>query len=266
MDLGAPKFAMAHGVLGLGALLPPQADLDEAFVAAVRDEFPNVVSRQPPLQGLATNAPRLVLSSTSAQLVLSPAQADFEVGFYGDYQDDPETALRYIERKMEKIRRGLAAIGVTPATVGVIATLHYSFKDLDQSPTEHILRTLLRPEVDPNLLQETQAKLAFKVRDKYFLNFTVSNYESRVIQRPVMAGGPPVTVKAWEGRLEDSGVQLVVDINNNLEARVRKEDPEVTEAGVRAVLSLLAQVVGDAGQDFVGNGQIAIDQFVEEPA
>jgi hypothetical protein len=266
MDLGAPKFVTAHGVLGLGTLLPPQADLDETFVAAVRHEFPNVISRQPPLSGMPPNAPRIVLSSTSAQLALSPAQADFEVGFYGDYPNDTDRCISYIERKMEAIRRGIAAIGLTPATVGVIATLQYSFKDLDVGPIEHLLRTLLRSDADPSVLQEAQAKLAFKVRDKYFLNLTASNYESRLVQRAVMAGGPPVMVKPWEGTVEDVGVQLIVDINNNLEARVRKADAEVTETGVQAVLSLLAQVVGETGQRFVSDGQIAIDQLVEEPA
>lgn len=194
-------------------------------------------------------------------------QADFEVRFYGDYMSDVEKALEYVGRKLESIRQGLEAIDQTPTTIGVIATVHYSFKELDEGPAAHILRTHLRSDVDPELVQDAIARIALRVRDTYFVNLSVSNYEARVWQRPVFPGvNQTFAVKPWEGELQDVGVELGVDINNSLEGRVRGADAEVTEQGVRAVLAMLGRVATDAGSDFVGTGNVNLNQLIEEPA
>jgi hypothetical protein len=267
MELSSPRFMLAHGVLGLGKPLPSQPDLDEAFIAAVSDEFPNLVSRQSPLVSMPTPAPRLVLSSTSSQLVVSPAQLDFEVRFYGDYLSDVDRGLEYVNRKLETIRKGLASIDQTPATIGVIASFNFSFAEINERSAAHILKTHLRSEVDPDLIQDAVARLALRIRDTYFLNLTVANYEARAWERPVLPGAQQTfAVKPWEGTVQDVGVELTVDINNGLEGRLKEADAEVTGEGVRAVLALLGRVAQEVGPSFVERGEIKIDQLIEEPA
>jgi hypothetical protein len=264
MDLPAPQFVRAHAVLGLTNTLPSRGDVDESFIAAVQSEFPSVVSRQPP--DTPPNVPRLVLASTSSRLVVSPAQADFEVQFYGDFLEDLERSLAYIERKVDSIRRGFEAVDQVPANIGVISTFQLSFEGLDVDPAEHVLRTHLRTELEPEVLQDAIARIAVKVRDKYFVTLGVSNFESRIFQRPIMPGMQPLVIRPWEGTVEDFGVELVVDINNGLEGRVEQADAQVTADGVSAVLRLLGRVATTAGPQYVETASVRVEDLVEEPA
>jgi hypothetical protein len=207
------------------------------------------------------------MMSMFSQLVLSPTQADFEVRFYGEYLEDLRRCLEYIHRKIDTVRRGLAAMDQTPATFGLIATLQFSFRDFDIGPAEHILRTHLRTEVDPTSVQDAFARVAVKVRDKYFVNLSVSNYESRLLQRPIMPGVmQAVALKSWEGNVEDFGVELGIDINNGLESRVQQADAEVTDQGVSAVIALLERVALTAGPQYVESARVAVDELIGEPA
>lgn len=267
MDVGSPHFAMAHAVLGLGHPLSPEPHLDETFIGAVGREFPNVVTRQPPLSGLPVQGPRVVLTSSSSQLVLSAVQADFEVRFYGEYATDLPRAMEYIGRKLDAVRLGFDSIGQRLTNVGAIATFHFSTKESGEHPAQHILATHLRSDADPDTVQDAVARIALRARDKYFINLGVSNYESRIWNRPIMPGAPqPIAVKPWEGTVDDVGIELTVDVNNGLEGRVKKTDPEVTAQGIQAVLDLLGRVATDVGPPFVETGDINSSFLVEEPA
>ena len=91
--------------------------------------------------------------------------------------------------------------------------------------------------------------MAIRLRDTYYVNFTLSNSEARALERPIMPGALMV-IRGWEGRLDDVGLELAVDINNNLEARVAQRDPEVTLDGLRAVTGLLRDVATSSGPAF----------------
>jgi hypothetical protein len=205
-------------------------------------------------------APHLVLASTSSQLALSAVQADFEVRFYGDYATDIERALEFVERKVRSILKGFDALGARPMMIGVIATLEFSFAGREgESPAEHILATHLRTSVDQEALQDALARVAIKVRDTYFVTMTVNNYESRIFERPILPGMTAIQVRPWEGRVDDIGVQLVVDINNGLELRTQEQTPAVTDAGLGAVTRLLREIVETAGPEFVEFGNVSAD-------
>src|SRR5438876_382247 len=95
------------------------------------------------------------------------------------------------------------------------------------------------PGRDEAFIAAVSARVAVKLRDTYFLTMTVSNYESRIFERPILPGMNVLQVRAWEGRLDDFGVQLMIDINNNLEIRTQEQTPVVTEEGLGAVMRLL---------------------------
>jgi hypothetical protein len=259
VPLPAPTFLIAHAVLGLADTVGIDPARDDRFIEAVRPEFPNVLNRQMPPQGLALLAPHLTLASTSSQLALSAAQADFEVRFFGEYPQDLDRCLEYVERKVAAVRTGLLAAGLHPSMIGIIATLHFSCEDLDgATPAEHVQRTLLRTDIEADALQDALARVAVKVRDTYFVTLTASNYESRVFERPIMLGLSAIKVRPWEGRVNDQGLELVIDINNTLEARTHRADPEVTEDGIRAVAQMLREVATTSGPAFIETGQLAI--------
>jgi hypothetical protein len=269
MDLPVPRIVSAHGVLGLPRVLPLSPEVDEQLVAALRGAFPNVVLRQPPLMGApATEGPRLILTSTSAQLLITAVQADFEVRFYGDFEKDPERALPYVSNKLEAIRAGFQAVGLTPSSIGCVLLAQFSFAGIDVSPVEHILATHLRLHIDPKDLEDAIARVGVKVRDKYFVSLRVANYETRLIQRPVLPGEfqQQVVVKPWEGAVQDHGIGLTIDINNTLEIQTLREDPDITDAGVRAVIDLTSRCLTTAGPEFVSDGRLSAHAFVGEPA
>ena len=263
MALAAPEFVLVHAVLQPPGIVSRDPGRDEVFIEAVREQFPNVVSRQFLPIEVPAQTPHLTLASSSSQLALSAAQADFEVRFYGDYRTERDHALQYVENKLLAILAGYRAIDVTPAGIGLISTLQFRARDTAESPVEHVLRTHLRSDLEPSELQDAIVRIALKVRDTYFVNLTVGNYESRIFERPMMPGIGPIRVRPWEGRVDAVGLELTLDINNTLEGRVKRSDPVVTEDGVRAVLGLLREVAVNQGPAFVETGEISTAGLVE---
>jgi hypothetical protein len=255
-------FSRAHAVLQLPTVSARDAGRDERFIAALSGEFPNVVSHQAVPAETPPIVPHLVLASTSSQLALSAIQADFEVRFYGEYATDPERGLEFVERKIRSILAGFDAIGEQPMMIGVVATLDFSFTNREGvSPAEHVLATHLKVQVDREAVQDALARIAFKLRDTYFVTMTVSNYETRTFERPILPGLNAIQIRPWEGRLDDAGVQLAIDINNNLEIRTREQTPVVTDVGLRAVMQVLSEIVMTAGPAFVESGAVAVDEL-----
>lgn len=236
------------------------AGRDEAFIAAVRSEFSNVLNRVSLPAQAPPNAPHLTLASTSSQLAVSSVQADFEVRFYGDYLDDVDRALEYVERKLAVVFGAFEAIDAPVAAVGLIGTLHFSFTGRQDRPVDHILQTHLRTPVDPAEVQDAVARIAVRLRDTYFLNLTLSNYERRSLQRPLMSGAV-MRVRPWEGRVDDFGLELAMDVNNNLEARTQERDPEVTRDALHAVIGLLREVATDSGPRFAETGELSTERL-----
>ena len=263
VPLPAPSFIATQGVLQLPKALPVDPGRDEVFISAVKAEFPNVVNRAILPPDAPPIAPHLVLTSTSSQLAVSRSQVDFQVQFYGDFRTDFEQALEYVERKLRAALDGFAAIDAPPTMLGIVASFNFSFKDVEgDGPAAHVLRTHLRTEVDPGVVQDALARVALRVRDTYFVTLTTSNYETRTWERPILPGTSFVQIPTWEGQVDDVGVQLIVDINNNLEGRVAGHAPTVTADAISAISGMLRQIAHEAGPKFAETGALSPDDVV----
>ncbi len=260
LPLHGPTLIAAHGVFGLREYRPRDGGRDAAFLAAVRSEFPNVLNHVNLPAEAPPNAPHLTLASSSSQLAVSSVQADFEVRFYGDYLNDIGRALEYVERKLAAVFVGFQAVDAPIALIGLIGTMNFSFADREDRPVDHILQTHLRTAVDPAEVQDAVARVAVRLRDTYFLNLTLSNYERRNLERPIMPGAP-LRIRPWEGRVDDTGLELAIDINNNLEARAQQRDPDVTIDGIRAVTNLLRNVATASGPMFADTGELSTESL-----
>jgi len=254
---------MAHGVLQFPESVASSPGRDDSFIAAVADEFPNILVRQILPPEAPPTTPHLTLASISSQLALSSLRADFEVRFYGEYLEDISRGLGYVERKMGAILRGLQSVDLAPSTVGLIATLNFSLKDREEEPTSHLLKQHLEGiDVDSDDVQDAVARVAVRVRDTYYVTLTLSNYETRVWQSPLMTPGMgPIRIRPWDGVLEDVGLELAIDINNNLEARVSDSEPVVTEAGINAVARILEDIATSTGPEFAESGRLSVEQL-----
>ena len=71
-----------------------------------------------------------------------------------------------------------------------------------------------------------------------------------------------VTVRRWEGKVSDRGVDLNLDINNGLEGMTLGRDPVVTEEGVRAVVRMFKAVADSVAPMFVETGRVDVDSLV----
>jgi hypothetical protein len=261
VPLPAPTLLAAHGVLSAKDIQPRDPARDELFIATVREEFPNVLNRVFLPPEIPATQPHLTLASTSSQLAVSALQADFDVRFYGEYLSDINRGLEYVERKLATALAGFDAAGVAITSLGLLATLHFSLVDRDLDPVEHVLRTHLRTELDRSDVQDAVARVAVRVRDTYFVNLTLSNYETRTLERPILPGQQVLRVRPWEGRVEDYGLELGLDVNNNLEARSKRDDPVVTRDAIRAVSSLLREVATNTGPEYAESGSISMEQL-----
>lgn len=260
MALPPPRFLLVHVVLQAPFPIQRNPAMDERFIAAARREFPNILGRQALPPEAPSQVPHLTMGGSSSQLALSAAQVDFEVRFYGDYVTDLDRGLAYVEQKIRAVLSAYQAIDVVPSMIGLVATLRF-VTDSDIEPVNHMLTNHLRPEVDGETVQDAQTKIVLKVRDTYFVGLTLGNYESRKFERPIMPGMTEIRIRPWEGEVEDSGLELTLDINNNLEARTKRADPEVTEEGIASVVSLLREIATTTGPEFAETGNLSLGQI-----
>jgi hypothetical protein len=264
MSLGDPKFLGVQGILELSEIGRDQAR-DDRFIQAVSPEFPNIQNRQILNPDAPLPAPHLILASQSSQLSLSAVQADFQVQFYGTYADDITKGLDYAERKLLAIFRALEAAGASVTSIGVVAKLHFPRTGAEEpGPAADILQTLTKVDVDSTDLADAQVRIALKVRDTYFVNLNVANYELRQFEQAVRPGMMMnIRVKPWLGTVEETGVDLTVDINNKLEAQVQMKDPQVTSEGVSAVVRMLRDIATSSGPHFAATGEISVAGLTE---
>ena len=260
MALPQPRFVVARGVFELANPGPRTPDQDEAFIRAVQEEFPNVASRQLLPPGVPPSIPYLALQSTASRLAISPVGSELETRFYGDdYVADADRCLQYLGRKLDAILAGWLAIERPPSFLGVVTTLNLSFADRDDlgRPAQFILERHLRQEIDPDNLQDAQLRLSLRAGETHFATLAVANYESRMYERPVFSGQQLLQVRPWEGRVDDTGIELTVDVNNKLALINQQGEVTVDADQLHETMALLRRIIERAPEDFVE--QAALD-------
>jgi hypothetical protein len=255
-DEFVPKFIAAQGILTPPLPTMGDAGRDKAFIAKAGEAFPSMVHRTLASE-VPPNAPYLVMASTSSRLAVSAAQADFQVRFYGDYEDDLARGLDYVERKLRTVLEAYGAVDTTVSSVGIVLTAHYSWKDRPgPSPVEHLREKHLRTDVPDDSVQDAFVRLALRSQDTYYVNITLSNFESRMVDRPMIPGMNFMRVRPWEGKVDDFGIELAVDVNNNLQARVSGEEPVLTAEDLSRIVGVVRETVEMSSSSYIPNGTI----------
>jgi hypothetical protein len=78
-----------------------------------------------------------------------------------------------------------------------------------------------------------------------------------------MAGMAGVIIRPWEGTVNETGIELTVDINNILEARESTDPVVVTANGVEATTRLLREVITRVGPAFVESAELPVSEITE---
>jgi hypothetical protein len=248
--------------------MPRRPEADEAFMAAVRYEFPTVATRQLLPVEAPAGAPHLILQSTSSQLAVSALQTDLQVRFYGDFVDDVARCREYLSRKMGSVLQGWEAVDGHPAFIGLILTVHFPLSEDDEiSPIPHILERHVRSEVDAGVVNDAKVQLTVRVADHYFVNLTVGNYESKRLDRPILPGPmTTIVISPWEGTVDERGIELTIDVNTRLRAVVERQHHRVDQAELDATLQLAERIVRDIGASYVETGELDLASLAEEVA
>src|SRR5438105_2572491 len=100
MPLAPLTFVLARAVLELPNAASRTPDQDDRFIAAVRDDFPNVAARQLVPAGLPMSIPYLALQSTASRLAISPVGSELETRFYGEFEQDADRCIEYVTGKL----------------------------------------------------------------------------------------------------------------------------------------------------------------------
>lgn len=255
-----PTYKVAHGVLGVDQPLNRQPGLDEALIAALREEFPMVGPRQILPTEAPPNLPHLILQSTSSQVAISISQIDFEVRFYGDYATSLDLCDEYVRRKMTALLRGWQAIGAQPVLAGLVLTLGFSLMDEpDIEPATFMLEHHLRAEVPGPSVQDVKTHLGLRVADHLFVSLDMSTFEARQLMRPVLPGQQALVVRPWEGTIADAGIDVAIDVNNRLRAVTQERWDPVDEAELGRVLDMARFLTENSALPFVRDGELNVD-------
>lgn len=255
-----------QGVIGIAEPIAMPASIDQAFIDAVRGEFATVVARQPVPDGAPLNLPHLMLQSTTSQLAVSAARADFQKQFYGEWAQDPEACFGYAARKLRAVLAGWDATPGQPSFVGVVLNVQFPFEGDGPTPVEQILTTMLRQQFDPSVVQDAQARVGVRLDDRHFVTLHASNYENKLLERPVLPGPQIIDVKPWEGRVEQVGVSVAIDVNNRLDAINRRADPAISVTDLDSVLGIVSNAARGAARTFVETGSYDIDALIPHEA
>ena len=264
MALPDPVLTTAKAILNIPSPIQRRPDYDDIFMSAVQSEFPTLAAHQnlPPETPLIV--PHLVLQSTASRASVSAIGSEFETRFYGDYQADRELCFSYVRRKLNALLTGWEALGARPSFLGVIMVAHVSFPtDGETPPARFLAERHLRTGVSDDL-QDVTVRRAFRHAESHFISVSLANYEVRGIERPVFGGPQLIQVRPWEGRLDDLGIELTVDVNNRLRALITRSDPEVGEDEVETILALNRRVIERSKGSVIETGELDIDALTME--
>jgi hypothetical protein len=266
VPLPEPVLTAARAVFNLPEPIQRRPDQDEIFIAAVREEFPTVAARQylPPETPMVV--PHLVVQSTASRAAVSAVGCEFETRFYGEYREDRERCFDYLRRKLRALLAGWEAVGSRPSFFGLILNGNVSFTNEEMTPAQYIIDHHLRSDADPDLVQDAVVKIALRHAERFFVTVQLANYEIKDVERPMFPGQQIIQVRPWEGRIQDVGIEISVDVNNRLESIVREHDPEVGEEDLLTITHLVERVMTRARASFIETGTLNIDELTMETA
>jgi hypothetical protein len=252
MPLPPLKYTAAHGVLNLPVDKPTlrTEDVKSRLGQSLQGLYQGRAEQALPPEA-PEEVPFLILPGRSSQIVFSQLQADIELEFHDHYETRGELCKTLVAERMERLLRAWGAVGGEPVWQGLVITLRAS-TDLAAS---HIFETHLRPDENSEGLHDAKVQLGLRLRDRYFVNLTIGQYEHRTITREVTGpGGPLGPIRPWEGEVTDRGLEVTVDINNRYGALVEKKHTVVDAEQMQAMNDLAWQIVEQVAKPYATDG------------
>jgi hypothetical protein len=263
MPLPPLKYTTAHGVMNLPVDKPTlrTEDVKNQLGQSLQGLYQGRAEQTLPLEA-PNDVPFLVLPGRSSQIVFSQLQADIELEFHDHYETRGELCKAIVAERMERLLRAWGAVGAEPVWQGLVITLRAS----TDSAASHIFTTHLRPKEYYDGLRDAKIQLGLRLRDRYFVNLTVGQYEHRTITREVTGpGGPLGPIRPWEGEVTGEGLEVTVDINNRYGALIEKRHTVVDLEQIQAMNDLAWQIVEQVAKPYATDGVLNV-RAIEEAA
>jgi hypothetical protein len=246
MTIPLLNIESAHLVLTVPVdeLLPRTDKLVDDLTGALKGEFEGRLEPQVP-PGAPAEIPYIMFQKDASNIAFSSIQLDYEVRFRGGHRNSFTDCHDYMAKKSARLLETWMRVGARPVWEGLAVTLKASTFNApdDLAPLHHISETLLRPELEDDLLHDASVNFGFRIQDRYFATFVVAEYEAKQVERNIAPGAPMTPIRPWDAELSDRGLQLSVEVNNRYGALLEKRHMRVNESDLRAMNDLTWQLV-----------------------
>ena len=180
-----------------------------------------------------------MLQSKASHVLFSRIQADFEARFFGSHSTNPDACRAFVAEKMSALLKAWNANGAQPVLAGMIVTLRFVYDDdANIRPVQHMLEEHFSTGMASNAMNDAKLQLGLRVQDHFYLTIGIGTYESQEINRPVLPGLTTAVIRPWEAEVVEEGIEVTVDVNNRLRAKVERKHTRVDEGELLRVNDL----------------------------
>lgn len=146
---------------------------------------------------------------------LTTKRAIYNVDYFGNYNQDYELCNKYVTTKLNTALKGIKEIFKIPVRfIALITESETSFSGLDEKSIEFIVNNFLPSKFKNEPFADISLRMAYKEKNKFFINYIISNYIIRGISSDKFKPtNDKIHLKPHELEIVDAGVKTIVDIN-----------------------------------------------------
>jgi hypothetical protein len=243
--------------------VPRSSKVIDALAAALKGDFEARLEPAVPA-GAPAEIPYVMFQSNRSNIAFSQIQLDYEVNFEGGHRKSFGDCHEYMAKKSSRLLDAWMRVGARPVWEGLLVTLQASMlNEAELAPLHHISETLLRPELEDDLLHDASINFGLRIQDRYFATIGVAEYEAKRVERKITPGAAMTPIRPWDAELSDRGFQLTVDVNNRYGALLEKRHMRVSESDLRAMNDLTWHLVEHVAVPLARDGVLNTDAIQE---
>lgn len=186
--------------------------------------------------------PQATWTAKDQQLQWLQTQLQYTARISGDFRLDAGLAARHAASKLQQM---MSAVSTASRVRFVALILDLQFSGMDLPAIGPYLATFVRWS-GPDLA-DAEWRVARRYEDRYFVNWLVSQYETREFRIKVPAGVKEVALVTTSGVvLKDRGLRLRVDVNTKVNIADGMGAIEIIERDVERLRDLAVDAVAVA--------------------
>lgn len=209
------------------------------------------------------NVPRYLFIYHGSKLLVSKVSLTFSIEYEGNAQRSYEICDQLIRKRTQKLFDALIPeVLESFAFVGVVNTINYSYSGTARtSAAEDIAKQFFKVTTGSLPLDDAEFRIGCRYEDKYFINISCSNYETRQasVEVPKQVEKVPkkfVALGMYDGTVTDFGIAVIVDVNTKLYQKLHQTPLPIGKKEYNSLLDLARQVVEQRVDHFLVEGAL----------